>query len=195
MKIRLPLPSSAWKRGAALIAGAAGVARAPSAHAVEREQFLGANLGGSALIVADKNSPDIGPALGAHWGYGMSDEFNLMVEAAWSLASNSDKPAPKTPATRPSSVWDAEVGVGYVFDVLSWVPYAGLLVGADVLTGGTLEHTQVKPDFVVALGLDYRFDRHWAVGAALRQHVLLVDSSTYPSFTQAFARCEYTWGW
>src|SRR5579859_5938292 len=109
MKFRLPLPSSVTRRGAALAAGTAALALAPSARAVEREQFLGANLGGGALIVADKSAPDIGPAVGVHWGYGMSDTFNLMVEGAWSLASTSDKPGPKTPNTLPSLVYNADI--------------------------------------------------------------------------------------
>jgi hypothetical protein len=161
---------------------------------VEREHHLGADLGGSALIVDDKSSPDIGPSLGAHYAYGLNDTFNLMVEGAFSLASTTDKPAPKTANDRPAWLASAEVGVGYVFDVMQWVPYAGLLVGADALSGGTLTQGKILPDFVIALGMDYRLSRSVAVGAALRQH-MVTEASTYPSFTQAFARVEYTWGW
>jgi hypothetical protein len=99
-----------------------------------------------------------------------------------------------TPRTRPAGLADATVGVGYVLDVLRWVPYAGVLVGGYALTGGTIAGTKVLPGAGFALGLDYRLGRSWAVGFAFRQH-FVTEPSTYPSFTQLFARFEYTWGW
>jgi hypothetical protein len=168
---------------------------APTARAVEHEHALGLDLGGALVIVHDKPAADIGPAFGAHWTYGLSDAFNLMVEGAWSLASPSDKPGPKTPATLPGWVGNADVGAAYVFDVIQWVPYAGLLAGATVLSGGSLEHPKVAPDLSLALGMDYRLQRQLTIGVGLRQHMLLLDTSAYPSFTQAFARVEYVWGW
>jgi hypothetical protein len=46
----------------------------------------------------------------------------------------------------------------------------------------------------IAAGLDYRLSRSFAIGVALRQH-MVTDPNTYPSLSQAFARAEYTWGW
>jgi outer membrane protein with beta-barrel domain len=195
MNLEPPFPSSSTRRGTALAVAAAVLTLASSAFAVEREDHLGVDLGGSALIIADKSSADIGPALGAHWAYGLSDAFNLMVEGGWSIASLRDKPGPKIPSDRPAWIANADVGVGYVFDVLQWVPYAGLLVGGEALSGGTLPRGKFFPNAVVALGLDYRLSPRLAVGAALRQQFTALESSTYPSFTQAFARLEYTWGW
>jgi hypothetical protein len=190
-----PFPSSFSRRGTAVAALVTVLTVASSADAVEREHHIGVDLGGSALVVQDKGTPDFGPAFGAHYAYGLTDAFNLMAEGGFSLAGLSDKPAPKTPNDRPAWLANAEFGVGYVFDVLLWVPYAGLLLGADALSGGTLDHTKILPDLVVALGVDYRLGRSLAVGVALRQHVMGTDSSTYPVFTQAFGRLEYTWGW
>jgi hypothetical protein len=195
MSRRSPFPSSLSRGGTAAAVLAAGLACASPARAVEREHHLGLDLGGDVLLVADKSAPDIGGAAGAHWAYGLSDAFNLMVEGGFSLAGTSDKPGPKIPSTRPAWLANGDVGVGYVLDVLEWVPYAGILVGADALGGGTLEHTKWLPDAVIALGMDYRFTPTLAAGVALRQHMMLTDSSTYPSFTQAFARIEYTFGW
>jgi outer membrane protein W len=53
---------------------------------------------------------------------------------------------------------------------------------------------KLLPGAAIALGLDYRISRDWAVGVSARQHAFL-DLSTYPSYTQAFARVQYTWGW
>jgi hypothetical protein len=161
------------------------------AFAVEREQQLGADLGGSMLIVSGKNAPDVGGMAGVHWTYGISDALNLMVEADWSLVALHET---GTPPIRPSWAANADIGLGYVFDVLRWVPYAGVLVGGYDLSGGTIPGTKVLVGAAIALGCDYRFGRSLAAGIALRQH-MLSDASTYPSFTQAFARVEYTWGW
>jgi hypothetical protein len=176
-----------------LLCVSAGTAR--PALAVEREHHVGADLGGSMLVVADKGSADIGGAAGAHYTYGLSDAFNLMVEGAWSLLSLDETRKASTPRTRPSWAANADVGLGYVLDVLTWVPYGGLLVGAYSLSGGTIDGTKFLPGVEIALGLDYRFSRSVAGGVALRQHLLVTELSTYPSFTQAFARIEYTWGW
>ena len=47
----------------------------------------------------------------------------------------------------------------------------------------------------LAIGVDYRFDRSWAAGIVLRQHMLFTDASVFPSFTQGLLRVGYTWGW
>jgi hypothetical protein len=179
------------KRATAAIA-IAGVAVAPPAGAVEHEHHAGIDAGGSILVLNDKT--DVGGGVGAHWTYGLTDAFNLMVEGSWSLVALGEKRAVGVPRTRPATVGDAGVGVGYVLDVLKWVPYAGALVGGYMLTGGTVG-TKILPGAALALGLDYRFARSLAVGFAFRQHMLVTEMSTYPSFTQMFARVEYTWGW
>jgi hypothetical protein len=170
------------------------VTAASRAQAVEREHHLGLDAGASMLVFGDKSSPDVGGGAGAHWAYGLSDAFNLMVEAAWSLVALRESHDPKTPTTRPTWAANANAGVGYVFDVLQWVPYAGILVGGYTLSGGTIHGVKVLPGVEFALGLDYRCSRRLALGVALRQH-MMSEVSTYPSFSQAFARLEYTWGW
>lgn len=195
MNLEPPLPSSLSRGAAATVTVLGVLALASPAFAVERENHLGVDLGGSALVIADKSSPDIGPSFGAHWAYGLTDAFNLMVEGAWSVASLRDKPGANVPNDRPAWLANADVGVGYVLDVLQWVPYAGLLVGGEAMSGGTLTRGKLLPNAVIALGLDYRLTPRLAVGAALRQQFVAIDVSTYPSFTQAFGRLEYTWGW
>jgi hypothetical protein len=174
---------------------AAALALASPARAVEHEHHLGADLGGAVLVVKDKGSSDIGGSLGVHYAYGLSDAFNLMIEGSYSLlALHQDLDSPKTPRTFPAQAGSAGVGLGYVFDVLQWVPYAGVLAGGTVFWGGTIDGATVLGDATVAIGLDYRVTTGTSVGIALRQH-FLTDPTTYPSFTQAFARFETTWGW
>ncbi len=178
---------------AALVAVA--LVAASNAGAVEREHHLGVDLGAAMLVVSDKSAADVGPALGVHWSYGLSDAFNLMVDGAWSAVDIGEKAqGPTTPKTRPMNVTNVDVGVAYVFDVLQWVPWAGVLVGGYALAGGTLPSAKLLPGAAIALGLDYRWSRTLLFGVSVRQHAF-TESSTYPSFTQAFARIEYSWGW
>ncbi len=180
---------------AAISVGALAAACAADAGAVEREHHVGADMGGAVLVVQDKSTADVGGGAGAHWTYGLSDALNLMAEGTCSLVALRERAQSRsTPQTRPSVVTNLDVGVGYVFDVLRWVPYAGLLVGSYVFSGGTIKSAHVLPGAALALGLDYRFDRSWSAGIAVRQHVF-TDASTYPSYTQVLARFDYAWGW
>jgi hypothetical protein len=165
-----------------------------SARAIEHEHQVGADLGASMLAISGKSAPDLGPAAGLHYTYGLTDAFNLVVEGDWSLLALGSQGDSKTPHTRPTWGADADVGVAYVFDVVRWVPYAGLLVGGYVLSGGNIDGAHILPGAALVLGFDYRFNRAWSAGVAVRQH-MLTDMGTYPSLTQAFARLEVTWGW
>ena len=189
---------TARQRVSVLAAGAVSLAIASassSAGAVEREHHLGLDAGGGLLVIGNKSTKDLGGSLGAHYTYGLNDTFNLMVEASYSLvALDQTADSKKTPSTYPAWLANADVGIGYVFDVLQWVPYAGLLVGGYGLSGGTIPGVKFLPGAAIALGLDYRLNPALSVGVAVRQH-LVSETSTYPSFTQALARVEYTWGW
>jgi hypothetical protein len=177
------------------LAGIAALCATPNAAGVERENQLGVDAGGAVLVVAAKSKSDVGAGVGAHWSYGLSDAFNLIVDGDWSLVALGEKVRNgTTPRTLPTNVTNVGAGISYVFDVLRWVPWAGILVGGYALAGGTISGIKILPGAALALGLDYRFSRALAIGVSLRQHALS-DMTTYPSFTQAFARIEYTWGW
>jgi hypothetical protein len=168
---------------------AALLVRSQAAGAVEHEHALSLGAGLSILDVSSKGSADVGAGGAVGYTYGLSDAFNLMAEGSWSLVSLNE-----TAANSPSMVSSLNVGVGYVFDVIRWVPYAGLLAGGCVLSGGGVGGLKFLPDAAVALGFDYRFDRTWSAGLALRQY-FFTDAGTYPSYSQAFARVSYVWGW
>ncbi len=186
------------KRAWSAFGGAAAVALAvaPDAGAVEREHQLGADVGGAMLVIADKSTPDVGAGIGVHYSYGLSDAFNFIADGSFSLVAvgESNNGNTNTPKTRPATVTTIDAGIAYVLDVLQWVPWGGILVGGYALDGGTISGVKFLPGAAVAIGLDYRLSRDWAVGASVRQHAF-TDLSTYPSYTQAFARIQYTWGW
>jgi len=166
------------------------------AGAVERENAIGVDAGGAILVVANKSSPDVGASVGVHYTYGLSDAFNLVADAGWSLvALNEGLTDPTTPRTRPTNVTHADVGLAYVLDVLRWVPWGALEIGGYALDGGTLDGVKVLPGVAVVIGLDYRLNRSWSFGVSGREHLLFTDMATYPSFMQLLGRVEYVWGW
>lgn len=184
------------RRGVAIAMLSALLALAAPAGAVERENAIGADAGGAMLVVANKSAPDLGASVGFHYTYGLSDAFNLVADAGWSLvALNEGLTDPTTPRTRPTNVTNADVGLAYVLDVLRWVPWGALEIGGYALDGGTLDGVKGEIGVAIAVGLDYRLDRSWSVGASGREHLLFTDMSTYPSFMQLVARVEYVWGW
>jgi hypothetical protein len=180
---------------AVVVASVVSVAFPSPAWAVEGEHSVGLGVGGSMLVIGNKSTNDIGGTAMVHYTYGLSDAFNLMFEGAYSLvALGQTADSRRTPHTYPASIANADVGIGYVLDVLRWVPYGGILVGGYGLWGGTIPGTKLLPGVELALGLDYRVTPSLTVGVAGRQH-LMSETDTYPSFTQLLARFETTWGW
>jgi opacity protein-like surface antigen len=168
---------------------------ASTSTARENEHHIGVDVGGSLLDIADKSSASLGAGLGAHYVYGLTDQFNLLGEGSASFVSLKEDADDKTPHTRPTTVSHVAVGIAYTLDVMTLVPYFGILGGGFVMGGGTLDHTMILPGGQLALGADYKLSRHWSVGLAFRQTMFLTKTSTYPSYSNLFARVEYVWGW
>ena len=167
-----------------------------TASAIERQHHFGLDPSLSMLKVDDKPTLSTGIGLGAHYTYGIDDQFNFMAELNASIvAANQKQDTPTSPHTRPAEVDRALAGVGYVIDVLRWVPYFGILAGGYRLSGGTLDSAVLVLGGAVQLGLDYQLSRSWAIGAAGQQHFLVTKMSTYPSYTTVMLRLEYMWGY
>jgi len=166
-----------------------------SASALERQHHLGLDPSLAMLKVDDKSSMSVGAGLGAHYTYDINDQFEVMAEVNMSrVAADQQQDFPESPHTRPADVAYATAGVGYVIDVLQFVPYLGVLVGGYRLSGGTLDAALLLPGAEGAVGLDYPLGRHFAIGLAGRQHFLLTKTSTYPTYTTVMLRLEYVWG-
>ncbi|HEX7667621.1 MAG TPA: outer membrane beta-barrel protein [Polyangiaceae bacterium] len=171
------------------------LASAKDARAVEHQHHLGLDGGLSMLKIDDKDSLSVGGGVGAHYAYGLTDQFNLMVEGATNVVALGEFVGPGFSTKHPSGVDSLGVGLGYVLDITRVVPYGGLLLTGFDLRGGSLPNPLFVGGGTVALGVDYQFTRSFAAGVALRQHFLLTQISSYPSYTNAFLRIEYTWGW
>ena len=81
-------------------------------------------------MVDDKSTASVGAGLALHYTYGINDTFNVMVEASSSsVAREQFQDTPETPRTRPAGIDHGAFGVGYVIDILQWVPYICVLAG------------------------------------------------------------------
>jgi len=94
------------------------------AHAYERQWHVGVGLDYALFLPSTDKllsgpRPGLGPSL--HLTYGLNDTFNLLAEIDGSYS-----PHAQTPVT----IGGASLGATYIFDVLRWVPYAGLAIGA-----------------------------------------------------------------
>ena len=175
---------------------AAAVLMPAAAFAFEHQQHLGVDGGVAFISIADKPTLSVGGGGGIHWAYGLSDSFNLMVEGAFCPVALQELPDPKQSNNRPTMIENLGVGVGYVVDVLRWVPYVGLLASAFTLHGGVVPFL-FEAGATLAVGLDYQVTRgpkHLNLGLAVREHFMFSDLADYPSYTQIFLRAEYVWG-
>ncbi|MBL0196297.1 MAG: outer membrane beta-barrel protein [Myxococcales bacterium] len=166
------------------------------ARAFEKQHHLGLSPGLAVLKVDNKSTASVGAGLSIHYAYGLTDQFNFLAEGgSHVVAANQERDTPDTPSTFPARVDHLGVGVGYVLDVLRWVPYFGVLGQGYLLSGGTLEGNVGAAGVAIAAGLDYQLGRRFAVGLAFRQHFIATELSTYPTYTVAQLRAEYVWGY
>jgi hypothetical protein len=165
-----------------------------SAQAYERQWHAGGGLGYA--FFAEGGNTLHGLGVGAHLTYGLSDAFNLLVQVD---GSNHFGPAPFAPRVLASG----SVGVGYVIDVLQWVPYVGVMAGgygvfAPGACGAAGEPACVgaRLGLSVPFGLDYQLSRSFALGVAGRYGILLFGEAGGVGQTLTmYLRAEYLWGY
>jgi hypothetical protein len=149
-----------------LVAALAGVAHA------DGDRALSASLGWATFSVPGKPmgnmeppaiTPDIGGTLGAIYEHSFSDDLSIRGELAGGLFYGGNDT--KQSATSYTGLGD--VGVVYRFDVLKYVPYAFVGLGAVVTGGGPIER---GTDLVLAIGggLDILANRSRSYGIEAR---------------------------
>ncbi|HEY3237474.1 MAG TPA: outer membrane beta-barrel protein [Polyangiaceae bacterium] len=183
-----------------LALGACIVAGSPSANAFERQWHAGGGLGIAALPGSDYT---VGPMLGLHGAYGISDVFDIKLELGGSyhvLPASQDVPRQSL------TLYSAAAGLSYKIDVFEWVPYFALLLGGYAASAVPLSRDKNEPspfkqrDLAAssALGLDYYLSRGLVLGGELRYSAFLGEL-TGPSYdTQLVSlllRVEAVWGW
>ncbi len=195
---------------AASFAALALLAPSPS-FAFERQWQLGGSVGYTALMGPRATLHGLGGGL--HLTYGLTDALNLMADVNVSShfsrldsapVDESGKPTGAMAATLPSTLFaSGAVGVGYVVDVLQWVPSIGGLVGvADLVdTSGACGATPEAPchslrlNLQVPFGLDYAISRSFAVGVGGRYQMLVGGPTGLMHGLSGVLRAEYVWGY
>jgi len=174
-----------------------------AAHAIEHQHHFGIDGGVAFISIDQKPTLSVGAGGGVHYAYGLTDAFNFLVEGAFCGVALQESRGMGIPNNRATMIENLGVGIGYVLDVVRWMPYVGLLGSAFALHGGTIDDPANPPPYrfaggvTIAAGLDYQLTRgpkHFALGLAVRQHFMLSDFTNYPSYTQIFLRAEYVWG-
>lgn len=176
----------------------ASLASPSEAGAVEHQHQLGLDPS-LTLLKVENRSVAVGAGIGVHYTYGINDQFNVMAEGSFNLVnfgvSKDENLDPNQRyGRRPLTLSHVSAGIGYVIDVIRWVPYIGVLVGGYHLAGGDVDGSLFLPGIEAAAGLDYQFNRHWAAGIAGRQHVFVTALDEFPSFTTIMLRAQYQWG-
>ena len=182
---------------AAVTAGvfACALLAAPEARAIERQHHLGLAPALGVLKIDGKSTTSTGIGGALHYTYGLSDQWNLSVQASTVVGAADQKQDGDKPRNRPMGVDHGAIGIGYVIDILRWVPYVDVHGGVYRLWGGTLDEAKFLPGLSAGVGIDYQLNRRFAIGAAGRQHFMVSKMDTYPSYTTVLLRFEYMWGY
>lgn len=159
--------------GRTLLTVAAVLVLPGTAFAYEDRASLGLEAG-YGVVASDAPLPNHGFVAGFAAGFGLSDTWELRIDAAYSV--------------HPDTLHRVRgaVEILYVIDILSVVPYVGLGAGTliSVLDGA------VRPDFEghAVVGFDVLIDRDWVVGLAVRPILLPTSIETDPFYLTITAR-------
>ena len=151
---------------------------ATPAHAFEKQWHLGGGLGGAVA-----NGHSAGPALSLYGAYGISDVFDVRLEA---LGSHHD-------ALGDASLFYAgKLALAYKVDVIEWIPYAGVGAGFLGVTSPGASFRSFQPTVGGIAGLDYAVSREFGMGLAVLADYGFRARATYGAL---FLRAEYRFGW
>jgi hypothetical protein len=150
------------------------------AHATENEWHFGIAYGYSMLVHGEDTLHGTGGLF--HVRYGVTDAFDLTMDAGVAGYPADGLVAPGTTA-----------GIGYVIDVLRWIPHIGLQAGVvDTVTLTCPEAAQacghqVRPVLAIPGGLELRVVGPLVLGAHVRYDFILPDQPSGRLFAGAYA--------
>ena len=121
-----------------------------------------------------------GGGLGVDYERGFSEILSWRVSAGGSVHSAEDGMAYSAHAT---------AGITYLFDVLKWVPYANLGVGAITITGDGIDR-EVHPLIELGFGIDRLASRTFSYGVQVRVESFITNTA----FVTGGVRLTWRWG-
>ncbi len=170
--------------GLALLAALA-LTGAPAAHAGDGETAVSAALGYATYATPDEDdeetlSPTAGATVQATYERGFGDDAAVRVHLGGALYGGGGL----------AGTGLATIGLSYRLDVLRYVPYAAVGVGALVRAGGPFE-TGVEPALEIGAGVDVLRGRARSWGAAAAITSFASDTTTLT----VTVRSTWRWGY
>jgi len=181
---RPPFPRLALLGSVALLV----TALSSEALAFERQW----HFGGGAGVALGLPGLELGPALGVHAAYGLSDVFDVRLELSGSRHAHTAVAGAEAQPAVYSSVYTGKIGIAYKLDVIQWIPYLGVTAGALGATGPLPDYNQVRMSLGAVGGLDYAITRNLGIGIVGTADYVLTQPSTHAVF---LLRAEYRFGW
>lgn len=169
---------------------ALGCFEARVAAATEGQLHTGAGIG---IVSFTRADAPVAPAVGAHAAYELNDMFDARIEL---LASQHE-----FIEEQKTLFYSGVVGITYKLDVLTLIPYAGILGGVYAFDGlypyAEAQPRRVQLGISIPFGLDYTVSTHFGLGIQLRYHGILSDPldevDDGPIFS-ALLRAEWRFG-
>jgi hypothetical protein len=151
-------------------------------HAFERQWHVGAGGG----VASPGDGYALGPALGLHAAYGLSDVFDARLELLLS------RHRAATQAVPADHFYGGKLGVAYKLDVIQWIPYFGVSAGFLGLVEARDPYRGAQATLGLMAGLDYAIARSVGIGV-----IGSVDYALGPpaTMTAGLLRVEYRFGW
>jgi len=162
--------------------------RSDPAAAFEREWHLGGGIG----VASAASGYGMGPALGLHAAYGVSDVFDARLEL-----SGSHHAYEVADAEESSELLSVAALLSYKIDVIAWVPHFGAGLGYFHFTETPPTGSAFRRDdlgIALELGLDYAVSRDLGLGLGARFDMPFNEIGAARYFA-LLLRGEYRWGW
>lgn len=152
------------------------------ASAFERQWHFGAGAG----IASPGSGFKLGPAIGVHAAYGLSDVFDARLEVLLSQHVAADQ------TLAADQFYGAKLGIVYKLDVIQWIPYFGVSAGFLGAPRAREPYRSAQATLGLMGGLDYAIARNLGVGV-----IGTVDYTVGPpaTLTAGLAHAEYRFGW
>jgi hypothetical protein len=133
-----------------------------------------AAIGGAVVV----EGYEIGPALGLHAAYGLTDAYDLRLELQGSQNDFGKLPV---------SFYGARLGLAYKIDVMRWIPYVGLAAGGFAIAWDT--GRVFRPSVGGYFGLDYGFSDHFGLGVLGSADLVIANPAV--TVSSLLFRAEY----
>lgn len=156
------------KLSLALLSSAFVVLGARTAGATEGQLHTGAGVG---IVSFTRSDAPVAPAVGVHAAYELDDMFDARVEL---LASQHE-----FVEEQKTLLYSGTAGITYKLDILTLIPYAGILAGVYAFDGfypyNEVQPRKVQLGISVPFGLDWTISTHFGLGVQFRYHGILSD--------------------